>query len=136
MATTNGNELSQKIEALVQEHVATLRAEAHATLERTFLQSSTSAGRKAGRPATRQAAATTGRRRTADELSALAERLYGVICKKPGETMAVLAVELGLAPRELARSARHLKDGGRIRSAGQRNQMRYFPLVKPSRQAG
>ena len=136
MATTHSSDLNQKIEALVLEHVAALRAEALATLERTFQQL---AGEPAGRerqPATRKTAPKTGRRRTAAELTELADRLHEVICQKPGETMAVLAAELGLKPQELARTARHLKESGRIRSIGHRNQMRYFPLVKPSRQAG
>lgn len=137
MPTTHSNELNRKIEALVQEHVASLRADAHAALERTFQHLA------AGRPAQKKqsgrgqkTATPGGKRRTPAELSSLSERLYELICKKPGETMTVLAAELGLSPRELGLSARQLKDGGRVRTAGARNQMRYFPLVKASRQAG
>jgi hypothetical protein len=59
----------------------------------------------------------------------LGERLYAAICAQPGETMAVLAPRIGVRPRELHRPMTVLRDAGRIRSAGQKQQMRYFPMA-------
>ena len=72
----------------------------------------------------------------AAEISELADRLYDVIRQHPGETMAVVAGKLGSTPYELSRCVSQLKADGRIRSAGHRNQTRYFPMVQSTRQAG
>lgn len=63
-------------------------------------------------------------------MAALGERLYEAVCAKPGETMSVLAPIVGATPRELQVPATHLKKAGRIRSVGQKQQTRYFPMVK------
>lgn len=43
--------------------------------------------------------------------------------------MSVLAAELGVNARELNRPVGKLKLAGRVRSVGQRQQTRYFPVV-------
>jgi hypothetical protein len=65
-------------------------------------------------------------------VAALSERLYDAVCAQPGETMAMLAPELGSSPRELHRPMAALKRAGRVRSAGQRHQTRYYPTVARS----
>jgi hypothetical protein len=40
----------------------------------------------------------------------------------------VLAAGVGAPVRELVRPAKHLKKAGRIRTVGERNMTRYFPL--------
>lgn len=59
---------------------------------------------------------------------ALGERFYGVLCSRPGETMAVLAAEVGASAKELHRAVVRLKQVGRVRAVGQRAHTRYFPL--------
>ncbi len=44
--------------------------------------------------------------------------------------MSVLAPAVGVTSRELHRCVRQLKDVGRIRSAGQRSETRYFPMTQ------
>ena len=65
----------------------------------------------------------------AEQVAALSERLYQAVCDKPGETLGVLAPMVGASPRELQVPAARLKRAGRVRSAGQRQQARYFPMT-------
>jgi len=62
------------------------------------------------------------------ELSALTERLYGVIASQPGETMRVLASAMDCPWTELRVPMGHLVKQGRVRKAGQRKSTRYFPM--------
>lgn len=62
------------------------------------------------------------------ELSALTERLYQAIASHPGETMEVLAPAVGCPSLELRVSIGHLVERGRVKKAGQRRSMRYFPM--------
>ncbi len=62
-------------------------------------------------------------------MARLGERLYETVCAKPGETMAVLAADLGATPRELWRPMSQLKRDGRVRSVGARSFTRYFPMA-------
>ena len=119
-------DLSDQIEKLVREHVEASRRAAAAAVERAFASSTT-------RPRAQPTQATpraTGRRRPATELATLSERLYESVCAQPGETMAVLAPEVGKTPRELHRPMAVLKHAGRVRSVGQRHQTRYYPAVR------
>jgi hypothetical protein len=68
-------------------------------------------------------------------MAALGERLYQEVCAKPGETMSVLAADLGSSWQELSRPMSHLKRDGRVRSVGQRHLTRYFPLVSKAVEA-
>lgn len=62
-------------------------------------------------------------------MAALAERLHAAICAHPGAAMTTIAGELGVSPRELNRPALQLKRAGRLRTAGQRQGTRYFPVA-------
>ena len=122
MTTTNATqELQVEIERLVREHLAAQRRAATAAVERAF-----AAVVPVRAPAAR---ARSGRRRAATEVSALAERLYEAVRAKPGETIAVIAVQVGETPGALHRPMVHLKTAGRVRSAGQRHGTRYFPMT-------
>lgn len=122
---THRNEsLSEQIEQLVRAHIEATRREASEAVARAF-SSAFAAPRARARP-TR----TTGRRRGAAALSALGDRLYEAVRAQPGETMAVLAPELGCTPRELHRPMAVLKQAGRVRSVGQRHQTRYYPTAR------
>jgi predicted transcriptional regulator len=61
-------------------------------------------------------------------MSALADRLYAAVRAKPGETIAAIAAEVGETAKALHRPMAHLKQAGRVRSAGQRHLTRYFPM--------
>ena len=120
--TKSNHELGQCIEQLVQEHIAAIHQKARDALDRAF------AGAAPRRSVTVTRAASSGRRRRAAvEVSALGERLYQVVCAKPGETIGVLAREMGSSARELHRPLTLLKGAGRVRSVGQRRSTRYFP---------
>lgn len=117
--------LSEQIEQLVRAHIEASRRAAAAAVERAFSSGSARPRSKAARASTRA----TGHRRAPTEVAAVGERLYEAVCAQPGETMSVLAPELGKTPRELHRPMMVLKRAGRVRSVGQRHQTRYFPAV-------
>jgi predicted Zn-dependent protease len=127
MRKANLGNLELQIEELVGEHVAALRRTATSAVERAFARM---AGGKA-RSEQQRASSTVrvaGQRRAPEELTALSDRLYAVICAHPGATMVTLAAEMGATARELNRPARQLRRTGRVRSAGQRQATRYFPM--------
>jgi hypothetical protein len=126
--TTNisAYELAHQIEQLVENFIAGGRAAAAAAVERAFAPPK--AERKTGTP--RRARRRLAPRRAPAQMAALSERLYDAVCAKPGETMTVLAPIVGVTPRELQVPATHLRKAGRIRSVGQKQQTRYFPMVK------
>jgi hypothetical protein len=128
--TNTNEELGKRIEQLVVEHIAATRKMAQEAVDRA-LAASGAARAVAARPA-RPRAGAGGKRRGAAELTVLAERFYSVLCSKPGETMAVLAADVGATPRELHRAVAGLKHAGRVRAVGQRAHTRYFPLANSS----
>ena len=126
----SNEELAQRIEQLVREHIAASLRAAQEGVERAFSGASPSptARRKpASRAATKSRAG--GRRRPPEEVAAIGERLYAAICEHPGEGMARLAKEVGVTVRDLHRPMTRLRDDGRIRSIGSRHLTRYFPMV-------
>ena len=62
-------------------------------------------------------------------MAGLAERLYEAVCANPGETMAVLIAKVGGSARTLHRPMWLLKRSERVRSVGERQHTRYFPMV-------
>lgn len=126
MNTSKIGNLEIQIEELVRGHIAELRAGAAAAVERAFARAAAH-GRRAGRAAA-SAPRASGQRRPPQEMAALAERLYAVVCAHPGAAMTVLAAELSTRPRELNRPALLLKRAGRVRTVGQRQGTRYFPM--------
>ena len=136
--------LSTKIEALVQEHISQARQAAVEALNRAFQEASARPGEGATRAKSRTAGAkpakilgqTTRQRRTGAELIELAERLYTAVEGQPGATMAQFAALVGLTASALHLPMRHLKASGRVRSVGERTQTRYFPMAAPTAVAG
>jgi len=125
--TNTNDDLIKRIEQLVSEHIAASRRAVQEAVERAF---ATAEGKPvvAARGARRaRSGAESRKRRGAADLAALGERFFGVVCAKPGETMAVLATEVGASARELHRAVMGLKRSGRVRVIGQRSQTRYFP---------
>lgn len=126
MTNTNTTEkLSEGIERLVREHIAAIQASARAAVERAFT-SDVAAGTKARRRRVQRA---TGQKRASADIAALGDRFYEAVCAKPGETMAVLAHDVGASSRELHRSVQLLRRAGRVRAVGNRQLTRYFPTA-------
>ena len=127
--TNTTAELEKEIEQMVAAHVAALRKAAQGAVERAFAVAAGAAARPAAAAAARpRAARAAGKRRAKSELSALGERFFEVLSRKPGETMGVLSAEVGASPVELHRAVARLREAGRVRTIGERSQMRYYPL--------
>jgi len=122
---TNVEQLSRRIEEVVQEHLVACRREAEAAVVRAFgsgSRKSSSAGRS-------MHSSKSENRRSSSELATLCERLYESVVARPGETMAVLALAMNSSARELQFPMRQLRQTKQVRSAGQRSFMRYFPMA-------
>lgn len=124
--TNTNEELARRIEQMVAEHIEATRKTAEEAVRRAFAAAKTVVPEVAPR-ATRTRES--GKRRASGELAALGERFYAALSKKPGETMTVLAAEVGASARELHRAVAQLKQAGRVRAVGQRSKTRYFPLA-------
>ena len=128
--TTTTKSLEQKIQAvveqLVREHLAACEAAATVAVRDAFRRASSPSSKSSRSKSTRPRSPS--RRRSSEEIAELASRLYDGIRRHPGETMAVLAPAVGGTARALRRPARRLRREGRIRSVGQRQYTRYFPM--------
>jgi hypothetical protein len=126
MTTTNTNwDLGERIERLVQEHIAASRKSAQEAIERACF----AAARGSVRTKAAKAPRRTCQKRPSTDIAALGDRLYRAVCAKPGETMAVLAPMVGASARELNRPMTLLRSAGRVRSVGRRQLTRYFPMA-------
>ena len=125
MMSHPGQTLSKQIEHLVREHIEATQRAANEAVARAFASSASSPRSVSARAPRR----TNSQRRGPEEMAALAERLYAAVVAEPGETMAVLAPAAGATSRELQRPVMILKNDGRVRSAGQRHQTRYYPTA-------
>lgn len=121
MTTKSPETLEAKVERLVREHLAKQQLAAKAALERAFAGPTT--------PRTSVRRRTPSRRRAREEVAELAQRLFEAVKACPGETMTVIAPRVGEKPRALERPMKHLKAAGRVRTAGERNFTRYFPMT-------
>lgn len=131
---TMNHDLAKLIEDVVRQHIDALRTAATAAVARAF---ATALPREAEqrasaptKPVRQQAKAAP--RRAPEELAALGERFYAVLCRQPGETMTTLASQVGVAPRALQVAVAKLRRTGRVRVVGQRQLARYFPMVTAS----
>lgn len=125
--------LEEQIEQLVRSHIEAMRRAAAEAVERAFSLASGSPTTRTRSRTRSEHSGTTSRvgsgRRSRAELSALADRVHELVCAQPGETMSVLAPQLGATSSELERPMKALKKAGRVRSVGQRHLTRYFPSV-------
>ncbi len=116
------SDLVEQIDQLVRDHLAQVRAEATAALERAFERSR--APKKTAAAPKRRAS---GKRRSRGEVAELAERFYASVASEPGEVMTHYAARLGSSVRELNLPMTMLRRDGRLRTTGARNRMRYYP---------
>lgn len=122
-------QLAVAIESLLGSYVDEVHRAAQQAVDHAFSRATVRT-----RPARRaqgsgERAGSPSKRRSADDLAELCEKLYELVCARPGEGMAVFIEETGLPLRALQRPMSKLKAEGRVRSAGERNMMRYFPAV-------
>jgi hypothetical protein len=129
---TTNHDLAKQIEDLVRQHVDALRSVAAAAVTRAFVAELGESMRTSGRETSARPRTRAARRRAPEELLALGERFYAVLCRQPGETMTTLAVEVGVAPRVLQVAVARLRRTGRVRVIGKRQQTRYYPMTSPS----
>jgi len=125
---TSAQDLGQRIEQMIREHVAASRASVQEAVTRAF---ASAMGPGTGKPsaAPRRIQASAGKKRPSTDIATLGDRFYEAVCAKPGETMTVLAVDVGASARELHRSVTLLRRAGRVRAVGSRHLTRYFPLT-------
>lgn len=127
---TTNHDLAKQIEDLVRQHVDALRITAAAAVARAFAavppHESARASTQSKPVRTQRKAAA---RRAPEELVALGERFYAVLCQQPGETMTTLAPQVGVAPRVLQVAVTRLRRDGRVRVIGKKQQMRYYPMA-------
>jgi hypothetical protein len=123
--TNTNRDLGERIERLVQEHIAASRKAAQEAIERAFA----SAAKSPVRPAEAKAPRRACNKRPSGDIAALGDRLYRAVCAKPGETMVVLAPMAGASARELHRPMTLLRRAGRVRAVGTRQMTRYFPMA-------
>ena len=130
MTTINVTALEASVEALIQQQLAAYEAQLREALARALqAQARPSSPRRKGvKP--KVAVAPPAQRRSSEELGALGERFFAAVESAPGETMEVLARTLGMGSKQLERAVMRLKETGRIRTVGERNQMRYYPMVR------
>jgi len=130
MTTLDISSLEASMEALIQQQLAAYEAQLREALAATL----TKAGRPRSSKRGAQARPPTARgknapKRSAEEIRALAERLYAAVEAAPGETMFTLAASLGVASTTLERPVHYLREAERIRSVGERSRTRYFAMV-------
>jgi hypothetical protein len=122
-------QLADAIETIVASYVDEVRRTVQHAVERS-LSGTASNARAAKTNVARYCQPSSARpRRSATALDELCDKLHQCVCDRPGESMLVLADEIGCGVRELQRPMSKLKTQGRVRSVGQRNLMRYFPAV-------
>jgi hypothetical protein len=129
---TTNHDLAEQIEQLVRNHIEATRKTATAAIERAFSAAPPASERPGAHAAQRKPRAKAAPRRAVEEVLALAEQFYAVLCRSPGETMATLAPQVDASPRALHVAVARLKRAGRVRSVGQRQHTRYFPMTSTS----
>lgn len=129
---TTNHELAEQIEQLVRQHIEVTRSAAAAAVQRAFAAPTPDGRSRPSTGTSRRARKNVAPRRATEEVAALGERFYGVLCRNPGETMTTLAPQVGATPRALHVAVARLKRARRVRAVGQRNHTRYFPMTNPT----
>ena len=125
----NPEQLADAIEALVASYIDEVRRVAQQAIDRTLSFPKASSGASKSRAIQPAQQRQPARRRGVEELDVLCDKLYELVCARPGVSIAVLADEIGQQAGRLRRPMTRLRTDGRVRSVGQRHAMRYFPAV-------
>lgn len=121
-------QLAEEITQAVERIVAASHTAATAALDRAFNRRRPSARRGVRRIDPNGDSRSMRRRRTREEMTELEQQFHQIVCADPGQAMSVLATKLELSPTELQVPVARLKASGRIKTVGQRQFTRYFPL--------
>jgi hypothetical protein len=122
-------ELVSAIEALVASYMDEVRVAAQRAVERSLSRSRMAAGPSRPRSPRRAPSSSTAKRRTAAEIDEVCADLCRFVRARPGESMAALAEEMGVAASTLLRPMAQLRAAGQVRTVGERHLTRYFPAV-------
>lgn len=122
------DELCRSIEHLVHQHLRECQRQVAAVVERTFRTATATATEPKSKSNPAKPRRESGARRTPAQLHELGERFHELLCKQPGCAITVYCAELGVTPRELHRPVAMLKRAKRLRSVGERQAAKYFPL--------
>lgn len=122
------DELCRSIEHLVHQHLQACQREVAAVVERTFRTAAATATEPKSKAKPAKPRRESGARRTPAQIHELGERFYELLRTKPGSSITVYCTELGVTPRELHRPVAMLKRAKLVRSVGQRQAAKYFPL--------
>lgn len=136
-ANTSTEIFEERIEQLVREQIAAIRARAQAAVARGLgalaVPASVPASKDLAPQAKRSSPRPASRRRTAQQVADLAERLCAAVHAQPGETMRQLAPQVGATPSALSIAVERLRSQGRLRTVGHRQFTRYFPTAPARR---
>lgn len=121
-------QLVEEMTQAVERIVAASHAAATAALDRAFNRGRPSDRLGGRRVSPNGEARRASRRRTREEMTGLEQKFHRVVCADPGQAMSVLATRLEMSPRDLQVPVARLKSSGRIKTVGQRQFTRYFPL--------
>jgi DNA-binding NtrC family response regulator len=129
MRARTPEQLANAIESLVASYLDEVRQAAQEALQRSLCRP---AGARRPGKATNQrvhASRSEAKRRTSAALDAICEQLCTLVRAQPGESVVALAEEMGVPASTLERPMTKLRAEGRVRTVGERYQMRYFPAV-------
>lgn len=124
----NLNILEQKIDVAIADYLAEVQSQALQTIQRKLL------GHSPKKSAVRVKRRKLNQTRTKAEIDVLAELLFQAIVDLPGNSLQFLTAHLKQKPRRLETPASHLKQAGRIRVIGRKENAKYFPATKTARQ--
>ncbi len=131
METASIQNLEREIERLVGEHMVAHEIAVVAAVQRAFAAARQASHQPAQKHKTAKAKPRkiTSQRRSTQQISELAERLYMVVCENPGESMKSLTSVIGGKASEWSKPMAALKKAGKVRSVGERQYTRYFPMA-------
>ena len=119
------SQLNDIIESAVEQMKAVCHAALVAGADRGF---GANVARRGSTTSPRAGSRAMAPRRTPEQITELAERFLEVVHAEPGQTMSALAPKLDLPPMQLQVPIAYLKKAGKLKTAGQRNFRRYFPV--------
>ena len=122
-------QIEERINEMVGDVLVLIRQAANDAINNTLSGTAATGGVKAaGQKRAKRRVSKPQPRRSPEELSALCERLYQKVDEQPGKGMAVYAEELGIAARDLGVVMQRLRKAGRVRTLGERDRTRYYPM--------
>jgi len=121
-------QIEERINEMVGDVLVLIRRAANDAVNNALSGTPATGGAKAGSKRGKRRVSKPQARRSPEELSALCERLYQAIDEQPGQGMAVYAEVLAVAGRDLGVVVKRLRKAGRVRTIGERDRTRYFPM--------